>query len=186
MDRAAVGCGRRGFFANESALIRAFAIAVSAVALAGASACGRPVSSGPPELRLGVDACDGCGMAISEPRYAAAVLAEDGPERKVLKFDDVGCLARWEAGAQSSTVRGRWVHDRTSGAWIVAATATYVQARDLITPMGSALAAFATRSDAEALVAERGGEVLSWDAILARARDGSLKAEAEAQREEAR
>jgi len=163
--------------------MRLLAAAASVLALACASACGGAVPAGPPEIRLGVDVCDSCGMAISEPRYAAAALADEGAERRILKFDDIGCFARWEASASGTTLRGRWVHDRPTEAWIDANTATFSQVRDLITPMGSGIAAFKAASDADVLVAERGGERLSWDAILARARDGSLKAHPHSRRE---
>ena len=166
--------------------MRGFAAAVAVLALACASACGGAMPAGPPEIRLGVDACDGCGMAIAEPRYAAAVLADDGAGRRLLKFDDIGCLARWEASASGSTLRARWVHDRPTQEWIDASTATFAEIRELTTPMGSGLAAFKAASDADVLVAEHGGEKLSWSAILDRARDGSLQAPAFSRREDAR
>ncbi len=166
--------------------MKGLATATSVLALAWASACGDAAPAGPPEIRLGVDVCDGCGMTLAEPRYAAAALADDGNERRMLKFDDIGCLARWEAQASAATIRERWVHDRPSEAWIEASTATFSQTRDLTTPMGSGIAAFEMASDADALVAERGGETLSWSAILARARDGTLQRSPSRQHEAAR
>jgi copper chaperone NosL len=155
--------------------VRGLAAAITVAAIVCASACGDAPPVGPPELRLGVDVCDGCGMTIAETRCAAAAIADDGSERRMLKFDDIGCLARWEAAASGSSIRARWVHDRPTEAWIDASTAKYLQASELPTPMGSGIAAFKVASGADVLVAERGGETLSWDAILARARDGSLQ-----------
>ena len=166
--------------------MRGLAAATSALALACVSACGNVAPTGPPKIHLGVDACDGCGMTIAEPRYAAAALADDGAERRMLKFDDIGCLARWEASASGTTLRGRWVHDRQTEAWIDASAAAFSQIRELTTPMGSGIAAFKTASDADVLVAERGGERLSWDAILARAREGTLQSHPFSRREAAR
>jgi len=166
--------------------MRSLVAAISLLALACVSACGDSAPTGPPEIRLGVDACDGCGMTIAETRYAAAALAEDGAERRMLKFDDIGCLALWEANASGATLRGRWVHDRPTEAWIDASTATFSQIRELTTPMGSGIAAFKTASDAEVLVAERGGEKLSWDAVLARAREGTLQSHPFSRQEAAR
>ena len=145
-----------------------------AVVAALLGACGAPATTGPPELRLGVDSCDGCGMAIAEPRYAAAAIVADGTELRVLRFDDIGCLARWEIRANGAEVRERWVHDRDTGAWIDAATATYARPRGLVTPMGSSLVAFEPHPGASARRTEDGGDALSWSAVLARARDGSL------------
>jgi copper chaperone NosL len=159
---------------------------MAVVALACAPACKHAAPTGPPEIRLGVDVCDGCGMTIAETRYAAAAMTDDGSERRLLKFDDIGCLARWEAPASGSTVRGRWVHDRTTEAWIDASTATFSRTRELATPMGSGIAAFGIASDADVFVASRGGETLSWDAILAQAREGSLQHHSNSGQEAAR
>ena len=166
--------------------MRGFAVAVLTGVSACVSGCGGAPPAGPPEIRFGIDACDSCGMAIAEPRYAAAAIADDGAEGRTLKFDDIGCLARWEAGAAGPTVRQRWVHDRSTEAWIDANTATFAEVQQLSTPMGSGIAAFASRPDAKDLVAARGGEELSWSAILARARGGFLKARPDSRREEAR
>jgi len=147
---------------------RLVSLALTAAALLCASACVEPAPDGPPEIRLGVDACDGCGMSIGETRYAAAVLAGEGSGGRILKFDDIGCLARWEAGSKDADVRRRWVHDRSSERWIDASSATFVRVPELSTPMGSGIAAFQNRSDAEALSVERGGTLLSWSTVLAR------------------
>lgn len=174
MDHRPPGCGRGGVRTDEPALTNRFAVAIWALSWAGVSACSGVVPKGPPEIRLGVDACSHCGMVVEERRYAAAILANDGFESRQHIFDDIGCLALWEAAVHGPAVRGRWVHDRTTAAWIDASTATFAVVSDLTTPMGSGVTAFSTRSDADAFVSEHGGEELSWDALLARARDGSL------------
>jgi copper chaperone NosL len=161
--------------------MRDLSFAITGLALIGVLSCGNAAPKGPPELRLGTDVCDGCGMAIAESRHSAAVLADEGSGRRILKFDDIGCLARWEAGSSGSTIRGRWVHDRPTDAWIDAGEATFSRTQELATPMGSGLAAFRIASDADALVAERGGETLTWNDLLARARDGSLQQSGSAQ-----
>jgi len=145
------------------------------LALACVSACVDAAPTGPPELRLGVDVCDRCAMAIAEPRYAAAALVDDDGGQRTLKFDDIGCLAIWEASASGATIRRRWVHDRPTEAWTDASTATFSRTRELTTPMGSGIAAFKSVSDADAFVADRGGEKLSWAALLALAHEGALQ-----------
>lgn len=186
MDRATTRRGGRDLRANESGVIRHLAAAASALAFVCASACGGAASAGPPEIRLGVDACDGCGMVIAEARYSAAAVADDGTLRRNLKFDDIGCLARWEANAAGSTLQARWVHDRSSEEWIDASAATFLQVRELSTPMGSGLSAFKHESDADVFAAERGAERLSWRAILDRAHGGSLQARPGSRQEVAR
>ena len=149
--------------------------ALATLSLALAAACGNVSPTGPPELRFGVDVCERCAMTIAEPRYAAAALVDDDGGQRTVKFDDIGCLANWEAGATGATIRARWVHDRQTETWTDARTATFSQSRELTTPMGSGIAAFKSVSDAEALVADRGGEKLTWDAILARAHEGTFQ-----------
>jgi len=166
---------RRGFVAANTVLV-----------LACVSACRDSASTGPPEIRFGVDVRDRCGMAIAEPRYAAAALEDDGAQRRTLKFDDIGCLAMWETNASDVMIRRRWVHDRPTETWIDGSTATFVQVRELSTPMGSGIAAFKNAAAADTLDAEWGGEELSWDAILARAREGALQAVASTEHEAAR
>jgi copper chaperone NosL len=135
------------------------------------SGCGGAPADGPPALHLGADICDGCGMTLDTERDAAAAeLREDG-ERRMLRFDDVGCLARWEAKSAAAPDR-RWVHDLTSAAWIDADAAFFIHAANLPTPMGSGLAAFASAAEADAAAGERGGERLSWEQIRDRARAG--------------
>ena len=155
-------------------MTRALAFAVSWLAIAGAVACGGAPPAGPPEIQLGVDACDGCGMTITDTRYAAAAVEGAGGEARTVKFDDVGCLARWQADPARGALGGAWVHDRDSGAWVDAASASFARDEALPTPMGSGVAAFTRASSADAFVGEHGGERLSWSAILTRAREGSL------------
>jgi copper chaperone NosL len=146
------------------------------MAIAGAVACGGAPSAGPPEIHLGLDACDGCGMTITDVRYAAAAAEGSGGEASTVKFDDIGCLARWQADPTRGALGVAWVHDRDSGAWIDAASASFAQVQELPTPMGSGVAAFAVAASADAFAGEHGGERLSWSAVLAQAGEGSLAA----------
>lgn len=133
------------------------------------AACAARVPSGPPELRLGVDACEGCRMTISDARYAAAVSGDQDGETRLLAFDDIGCLARWESRNSGFVPRHRWVHDRAKGDWIDASTAVFARSPAWATPMGSGLAAFADRRDAGPEVAPIG-----WERVLDMARAGEL------------
>jgi copper chaperone NosL len=149
-------------------MTRATGLVVAALALAASLAavsCSRPPVSGPPQIALGIDVCDACGMAISDTRYAAAALVVDDEGARALKFDDIGCLARWEAKSNPADIRHRWVHDGAGTAWIEAESAAYAKPPDLVTPMGSGLVAFRSRADAAALGGSEIG-LLTWSEVL--------------------
>jgi copper chaperone NosL len=128
----------------------ALALAV-AVALAG---CTR----GPPRpaaLDTRNDACAHCRMAVSDPRFAAQVVA---PGEEPRFFDDVGCLRDWLRAA-GPVPRGAvaYVADHRTKAWVRAAAAAYTRAPALETPMGSHLVAHRDAASRDADAAAAGG-----------------------------
>jgi copper chaperone NosL len=136
------------------------------------AACGPAVSlDEPPEIRYGEDECDRCRMLISDARYAAAYMTEDGTARR---FDDIGGMLAYHA-EQQEAVHLFWVHDAGSQVWVRADEATFVLSPMLQTPMGFGIAAYNSADEADAAVAE-GGELLTFDALLARAMAGELDA----------
>ena len=50
----------------------------------------------PPEIHYGEDVCDACGMLISEAKFAAASVDQDGTAHK---FDDIGDLLDYYSAA---------------------------------------------------------------------------------------
>lgn len=101
-------------------------------------------------------------MILGDERFACAAAASD---KRMLKFDDIGCLAVYEKKQAGRDLRS-WVHDAGTGVWIKKKEAKFVHARDLITPMGFGLAAFATVEDAEKFAREKNGRVVSWEELL--------------------
>jgi copper chaperone NosL len=100
----------------------------------------------PPEMAYGQDTCDLCGMIIGEPKFAAALLLEDGAARK---FDDIGNMFVYRQAHPELDVRAWFVHDYRSEEWIRGETAFYVKSPSIKSPMGHGLAAFRYRADAE-------------------------------------
>ncbi len=128
----------------------------------------RPLS-GPPELRLGRDECAECGMLIDDDRSACAVLVDDRGLRSHLLFDDLGCLLDHEReGLDGRTVVERFARDYETRAWVPAELAHYIVAPsdELPTPMGSGLAAFAARDDAERAALARQGRVVDLSGLI--------------------
>lgn len=166
--------GRRDDLLADESSVRCTGLAIlDLAALIVSVSCGGTPVSGPPAIRLGLDLCDGCGMTISEARHAAA-LTDAAGERPTLLFDDIGCLARYDARTDSTPSGERWVHDYRTGEWVAISAATFVRGAAISTPMGSGVAAFASASDADGLAADRGAERLTWERIRAMADAGTL------------
>ena len=87
---------------------RRLLVGAATLALVG---CGGSADAGkPPKIDYGRDACERCRMIISEERFAAALVDQDG--RKTL-FDDPGELVAivQEEGLNERKI---WVHDDQS------------------------------------------------------------------------
>jgi nitrous oxide reductase accessory protein NosL len=116
---------------------RARRIAWASLAVAAALACSEP-TTGPARIVWGRHACDHCGMAISEPRYAAQI--RSGPH-EVARFDDFGCALLWLEAHGRGRARGFFVMDETGEHWLDARTASFVSGQR--TPMAYGWAAVA-------------------------------------------
>ncbi len=132
-----------------------------AVVLTGACAPAA-VPQTPPTIRYGEDMCDGCGMIISEPTYAAGYHTTTGETRR---FDDIGEMMNYHREHQEG-VAAFWVHDRDTREWIRAETAYFVISPYLHTPMGYGVAAFATESVARDQASQLTGHVLTFEELL--------------------
>ena len=138
--------------------MRSLLTAALAAGCLAAVGCG---DNGPPTVRYGHEACAHCRMIVNDDRFAAAAVTADGEARK---FDEVCCLVRYLAKNPDGAPRA-WVRGYRSGGWHDARAAYYAHGPKLQTPMGSGLAAVATREEAEALAAEWGGRVLRFDEL---------------------
>lgn len=142
----------------------ALALVMSSVAVG----CGGG-ESGPPEIALGRTECDECHMIIDDLRFAGAYRLEDGTEKR---FDDIGDMVSHGLQRDELDRAEVWVWDHGSTEPVKAPEATYVVSPELVTPMAWGVAAYADRSEAEALAEELGGEVVSWSGLRERVGDG--------------
>jgi len=99
-------------------------------------------------------------MLISEARFAAATLLENGETRK---FDDLSEMFSYHMDHPDLTVRAWFVHDYESEGWIRGETAFYVLDEEIKSPMGHGMAAFENREKAEKMAAELGVKVYTFD-----------------------
>lgn len=93
------------------------------------------------------DMCSFCRMAISEKRYAAQLLDNQG---QVFKFDDIGCMANFmQRNNIDGTTVARFVMDFDERIWIKAEDAYYVHSSEVTTPMNGSVIAFTTQTKAQ-------------------------------------
>lgn len=116
----------------------------------------------PPDMAYGRDLCEACGMIISEAKFAAATVTIDG---KPHKFDDAGEMFTFHTKHTELQVRAWFVHDYNSQKWIPAPTAFYVMSKEIQSPMGAGIAAFADKSTAETFAARFNVKVLTFDEV---------------------
>jgi copper chaperone NosL len=146
-------------------LSRTYILIALALALLGGCAQGSPAPS-PPEIRYGEDVCSQCSMIISDPRFAAGVAYEVSPGRYAsVAFDDIGDMLAYSAAHHEQVVVAYYVHDYTSEEWLDADQAFYAVGQFIATPMGTGIAAHASRAAAEQMAAQSGGEVMTWDEL---------------------
>jgi copper chaperone NosL len=136
------------------------AIAILSVAFAatGASCAKKPAS-----ISFGVDACEYCGMTISDDRYGAVLVTEKGRSHK---FDAVECLAQATSPNEKFGSTGVFavfvVPFDSRGALVPAESASFLISPVLPSPMGANITAFSTQQHAEDIQRSKPGEILDW------------------------
>ena len=103
--------------------------------------------------------CGFCRMAVSDPRFAAQLVA---PGEEARFFDDIGCFAGYLKGkAPLPKGAAGYVADRQSKAWVRAELALYTKVPGLETPMASHVIAHADAASRDRDPAAQGGVPLT-------------------------
>jgi copper chaperone NosL len=116
----------------------------------------------PPEIHYNEDICDACGMLISDAKFAAASVEEDGAARK---FDDIGDLLDYYADHTGAKAKAYFVHDYPSEQWLRAEAASFIVSPQIQTPMAHGIAAYADRAAADAAAQKFGVKVMTFDEL---------------------
>ena len=104
------------------------------------SGCGKGLTP-PVDVDTRNDACSSCRMAVSDPRFAAQIVA---PAEEPKFFDDIGCLRSYLNGGATIPPRAiAYVADHRTKAWVPAGRAVYAEVPGLSTPMASGWVAHA-------------------------------------------
>ena len=114
-------------------------------------------------IDYGKEECAFCKMTIVSPQFAAEVVTQ---KSKAFKYDAVECMLQ---APQEDQVALHLVCDYLKEGNLIDATkATYLISKEIESPMGAHLAAFASREDAQKIQGEKGGELYDWQGIQAK------------------
>jgi copper chaperone NosL len=91
------------------------------------------------------DMCSHCRMAISDQRFAAEIITVSG---EVFKFDDLGCMERYQEKMNDLKIAARYVKDYEQKIWIAFERSRIIRT-SIKTPMSSGQVAFADSSQAQ-------------------------------------
>ena len=109
------------------------------------------------------DMCARCKMAISEKRYAAEAIDNDG---NAFKFDNAACMVRFVLDRKlRAKVAAYFIADYDTRAWIDAHKVAYVKSAEIPSPMASGLAAFGAATNAAQFAAARHGKVIAFEEL---------------------
>ena len=120
-------------------------------------------SPSPQPIDYGSDMCHYCKMTIVDQQHAAEAVTSKG---KAYKFDAIECMVNYLGEKEGQEHAFLLVNDYQQPKELIPAGDSYYLISEAIpSPMGANLSAFETKAKAEAVQAEKGGEVYSWEAL---------------------
>jgi len=123
----------------------------------------------PQPINYGSDGCHFCSMTIVDKVHAAEVVTKKG---KVYKFDATECMINFMADFDTSEIELYLSNNYTKPEALIDATkATFLISENIPSPMGAFLSAFKNKKDAEKFQIEKGGDLYTWETLLAKFKD---------------
>ncbi len=115
-------------------------------------------------INYGSDGCHYCSMTIVDKQHAAEFVTKKG---RSYVFDASECMLNHLKEIDSTTVALFFVNDyNTPGELIDATQATYLISKNIPSPMGAFLSAFATKEEAEYALSKSHGKIFTWKELL--------------------
>lgn len=114
-------------------------------------------------IDYGNDGCHFCKMTIVDKTYGSELITDKG---KVFKFDAAECMINFlneNKDLPTSKLLTNYYEEPTK--FITVEEATFLISENLPSPMGANLTAFKTKSSAEKVLAEKGGDLYTWEAL---------------------
>ncbi|WP_458627894.1 nitrous oxide reductase accessory protein NosL [Winogradskyella sp. PC D3.3] len=121
---------------------------------------------GPEPINYGSDSCQFCTMTIVDKVHAAEIVTQKG---KVYKFDATECMINFIKDFDATEIQLYLSNNYTEPEALIDATkATFLISEQIPSPMGAFLSAFKNKSDAEKTQADKGGQLYTWETLLAK------------------
>lgn len=117
----------------------------------------------PKPISYGSDACHFCSMTIVDKQHAALFMTKKG---RSYAFDATECVLNHLKEIDKTTVATFLVNDYNNpGETIDATKATYLISKNIPSPMGAYLSAFANEEVAKYAKEKNEGELLTWEEL---------------------
>lgn len=115
-------------------------------------------------INYGEDQCDFCSMSIVRKTHAAQMITEKG---KQYKFDAIECMINFikEEPQKYKNATFLVANYNEPGEMIPAEKANYLISKNLPSPMGEYLTAFASVDGAQQAQKKLDGKIYSWDQL---------------------
>ena len=115
------------------------------------------------QINYGKDICENCKMTIMDMKFGGELINKNG---KTLKFDSGECMVKYLSSHPKFIPAKYMIVDFAHpGTLIEANKAVYLMGGNVISPMGGALAAFASNDEAEKTKLILGGSINLWKTI---------------------
>ncbi len=129
--------------------------------------------SKPEPIVYGSDSCAHCKMLITDVKYGAELITDKG---KIYKFDSVECLADFYLNNKPDENSSKlFVADfRKPNSLIAVNKAVFLENEKFHSPMGMNVLALESREEANNMVNQYGGKILTWDEVLQNVKSNNL------------
>jgi len=116
-------------------------------------------------IDYGNDGCHFCKMTIVDKTYGSELITDKG---KVFKFDAAECMINFlneNKDLPTAKLLTNYYEEPTK--FITVEGATFLISENLPSPMGANLTAFKTKESAEKVLADKGGDLYTWEELRA-------------------
>jgi copper chaperone NosL len=120
-------------------------------------------TNSPKTIAYGTDHCHFCSMTIVDKQHAAQFMTKKG---RSYAFDASECMLNHLKEIDRATVETFLVNDYNAPGELIDATqATYLISKNIPSPMGEYLTAFATKEAAKKAQSDNKGELYTWEQL---------------------